>query len=45
MFSKDVKDFYIGKRIHNKNVYEKLLREWEIEHNRKSEILLEYRTK
>jgi hypothetical protein len=43
-FSKDIKDFYIGKRIHNMEVYNALINEWEREHGRKAKLLLEYRT-
>lgn len=42
-FSKNIADFYIGKRIHNKKVYEKLISEWEKKNNRKSNLFLQYR--
>lgn len=44
-FSKTYTDFYIGKRVHNKNVYTYLIKEWERENNKKSELLLQYRIK
>lgn len=42
-FSSNTADFYIGKRIHNKEIYDKLIHRWEIEHNKKANILLQYR--
>lgn len=42
-FSNMIGDFYIGKRIHNKKVYEKLISEWEKKNNRKSNLFLQYR--
>lgn len=42
-FSKSYTDFYIGKRIHNLDVYEYLIDEWEKNNNKKASILLQYR--
>lgn len=42
-FSKDVCDFYVGKRIHNRSIYNYLIEEWEKRNGRKSSILLQYR--
>lgn len=42
-FSKEIADFYIGKRIHNKAVYEQLIYEWEKNNNRKATLFLQYR--
>ncbi len=42
-FSSECKDFYIGKRVHNRDVYKLLIRKWEIEHGEKAKILLQYR--
>lgn len=42
-FSSECKDFYIGKRVHNRNVYKELIRRWEIDHGEKAKILLQYR--
>lgn len=44
-FSKEYADFYIGKRIHNKEIYRYLIEQWEKKNNRKSNILLQYRMK
>ena len=41
-FSKEYVDFYIGKRIHNREIYDKLISFWEKEHNEKAKILLQY---
>lgn len=43
-FSKNFADFYIGKRIHNKDIYEKIIAEWETKAGKKAVRLLEYRT-
>ena len=42
-FSKEKADFYIGKRIHNQQVYNALIKQWELEHGKKAKILLQYR--
>lgn len=42
-FSKASSDFYIGKRIHNKKIYDELINKWEIQNNKKSSILLQYK--
>lgn len=42
-FSKTSADFYIGKRIHNKEVYQMLIHDWEEKHKEKAKILLQYR--
>ncbi|MVX62345.1 peptidoglycan bridge formation glycyltransferase FemA/FemB family protein [Clostridium chromiireducens] len=42
-FSKCTADFYIGKRVHNREIYEHLIIEWEKKNNRKAEILLQYK--
>ena len=42
-FSKDSLDFYIGKRVHNEEVYKFLINKWEEKHNKKASILLQYR--
>ncbi|MBU3190615.1 GNAT family N-acetyltransferase [Clostridium bowmanii] len=44
-FSKECADFYIGKRIHNQEVYDYLIRKWEEKNNEKAKILLQYRAK
>ena len=44
-FSKDVADFYIGKRIHNKEIYERLISDWEKEHKQKAKLFLQYKIK
>lgn len=44
-FSKEYADFYIGKRIHNKEIYDYLIRNWEKKNNKKANKLLEYRVK
>ena len=41
-FSQKYADFYIGKRVHNQTIYDKLIASWEKEHNRKADILLPY---
>lgn len=42
-FSKCTADFYIGKRIHNKEIYDYLISKWEKTNNKKSELFLQYR--
>lgn len=42
-FSSSVADFYIGKRIHDQEVYGLLVREWEKKHGQKLVRLLQYR--
>lgn len=44
-FSKSHTDFYIGKRVHSKEVYTYLINEWEEANNRKANLLLQYRMK
>lgn len=44
-FSSKYADFYIGKRIHNNEVYNYLIDKWEQKHNKKAKILLQYRAK
>lgn len=44
-FSKEYADFYIGKRIHNKEIYYYLIEKWEEKNNKKSKILLQYKVK
>jgi len=42
-FSKEYLKFYIGKRVHNEEVYNYLIDEWGKRNNNKSNILLKYR--
>lgn len=42
-FSKKHADFYIGKRVHNKEVYSALIQDWEKKNGRKAELFLQYR--
>lgn len=42
-FASGFGDFYIGKRIHNHEVYWELIRKWEEAHGEKAKILLQYR--
>ncbi|NFN92762.1 GNAT family N-acetyltransferase [Clostridium botulinum] len=42
-FSKNTTDFFIGKRIHNKPIYDYLISEWEKKNNRKTHMLLGYK--
>jgi hypothetical protein len=44
-FSDSCADYYIGKRIHNKDVYDSLISQWEQKNNKKAKILLQYKTK
>ena len=42
-FSKTTSDFYIGKRIHNENIYYYLIDKWEKKNGRKADLFLSYR--
>lgn len=42
-FSKDIRDFYIGKRVHNLSIYKQLIDIWEKQNNKKASILLQYK--
>lgn len=42
-FSKEYIDFYIGKRVHNRETYTELIKSWEEEHGEKAARLLQYR--
>ncbi len=42
-FSSNCKHFYIGKRVHDQKIYEKLIKRWENEHGVKAKMLLQYR--
>lgn len=42
-FSKERAEFYIGKRVHNREIYDKLISEWEKEKECKAVKLLSYR--
>ena len=42
-FSKDTSDFYIGKRIHNDEIYNELISRWEESNNKKASLFLQYR--
>lgn len=42
-FSSMTREFFIGKRIHQKEIYERLIGEWEKEHNKKPTLFLQYR--
>lgn len=44
-FSKEYTDFYIGKRIHNKEIYKYLINSWEKATGKKASLLLQYRMK
>lgn len=44
-FSKNTANFYIGKRIHDKGIYNYLINKWQEKHNKKAKILLQYRVK
>jgi lipid II:glycine glycyltransferase (peptidoglycan interpeptide bridge formation enzyme) len=44
-FSNSFADYYIGKRIHNKGVYDYLISQWEQKNNKVAKILLQYKTK
>ena len=41
-FSSSCADFYIGKRVHNREIYKKLIQKWEDIHGEKAKILLQY---
>lgn len=43
-FSKDSLDFYIGKRIHNNDIYSYLIEEWEKRSHLKAKLFLQYRS-
>lgn len=43
-FSSDCADFYIGKRVHNRQIYQMLIDKWEKSHRKKAGILLQYRS-
>lgn len=42
-FSRDTAEFYIGKRIHNKEVYDYLISEWEKKNVLKAKLFLQYK--
>ena len=42
-FSKNYADFYIGKRIHNQEVYKILIDNWEAKHGERAQLFLQYR--
>lgn len=46
-FSKTLSDFYIGKRVHNSDIYNKIIQQWEAKYPEKNEkyksFLLKYR--
>lgn len=42
-FSSTFTDFYIGKRIHNHDIYHKLIQNWEEKHGTPAKLLLQYR--
>lgn len=42
-FSKDFNSFYIGKRIHNQDIYEKLIKNWEKKNKKKASLFLQYK--
>lgn len=44
-YSKESLDFYIGKKIIKKDIYDLLIDEWEKLHQRKASILLQYKEK
>lgn len=43
-FSKEYVDFYIGKRVHNNEIYNMLIHQWEMQSGKKASLLLQYRT-
>lgn len=43
-FSKNTSNFYIGKRIHNNEVYEYLINKWEEKNNIKAKLFLQYKS-
>lgn len=42
-FSSEVADFYIGKKVYIDTIYEKLIQEWEKEHNSRAKLFLQYK--
>ena len=42
-FSKDTDKFYIGKRIHNYDIYNLIIKRWEEKNKRKASLFLQYR--
>lgn len=42
-FSKERADFYIGKRVHNEEVYDYLIGKWEEKNNKKKKLFLQYK--
>ncbi|WP_026882555.1 lipid II:glycine glycyltransferase FemX [Clostridium akagii] len=42
-FSKQYSDFYIGKRVHNKEIYNYLISNWEEKNGKKANMLLQYK--
>lgn len=42
-FSNSITDFYIGKRIHDKKIYNDLINKWENRNEKKANLFLQYR--
>lgn len=42
-FSNNTAKFYIGKRVHNQEVYDYIIGEWEKKNNKKSNLFLQYK--
>ena len=42
-YSSERNDFYIGKRIHNKEVYDRLIGEWEAANHARASRVLQYK--
>lgn len=42
-FGKGIGDFYIGKRIHNSDIYNYLINTWEVKNNKKAKLFLQYK--
>jgi hypothetical protein len=42
-FSKNFANFYIGKRVHNRKIYDFLIAKWENENNKKASLFLQYK--
>lgn len=42
-FGKGIGDFYIGKRIHNSEVYNYLINTWEVKNMKKAKLFLQYK--
>lgn len=42
-FSNLYADFYIGKRVHNKEIYDMLIHKWEKKHGEQAKLLLQYK--